>query len=233
MVNWSALEILEQVAGELGLVVPTAIPGDSVQDSQLLAMLNAAGAELVYAFPWNHLTRTWSFTTVPNQGSYDIPSDFAYMLNQTARNTSVKSMLRGPDGVQSWARLPNDVFGGSARYRILGREFLLRPVPKKAETIELDYITSDWARSGGGTSKSRVTVSGDNVLHDAWLMVKFVKYKYLDLKGLGTEGSINEFNAMLMLHIGRDRGGKVLSLVPRYGPAYIGSQSIPEGNWIP
>lgn len=233
MAQWSALEILEQATSELGLVVPTSIPGDTVQDSQMLAMLNAAGAELVYAYPWSNLIRTWKFTTVAGQEEYNIPDDYAYLLNQTTRNASQRAMLRGPDSTQRWAMFRELPASGATRYRIVGRKFQLKPKPVAADNLELDYITENWVLGNKGIRKPRVGMGSDQVMHDAWLLVKFLKFKYLDLKGLGTEGVQNEFNALLMLHIGKDRGNKVLSLVPRPETMYIGGQSIPQGNWIP
>jgi hypothetical protein len=45
---WAAVDILKQVAGELGLPRPSTIVGiDDIQSVQLLSLMNAAGNELV------------------------------------------------------------------------------------------------------------------------------------------------------------------------------------------
>ena len=74
METWSALQIVQQAMGELGLPQPPALPGSDVQTNQFLAMLNAAGNELLLYYPWEQFVRVWEFDTVPGQSDYNIPA---------------------------------------------------------------------------------------------------------------------------------------------------------------
>lgn len=234
MAQWSTLEILQQAAGELGLPAPTGLPSDSVQDAQMLALLNAAGAELVFVYPWTYLARKWVLNTAAGVSEYALPSDWAYMLNQTGRDAAASVDLRGPETPQSWTRLTdnNSPLKGS-RFRIYGGKLHLAPKPVTPGTVTFEYITGDWVRRSGGSTSGRTSQSSDQLLHDAWLLVKFLKYKYLQLKGLNSDPASREFTALLLTMVGKDRGGRVLSLTGRQGTKYINENSVPEGSWMP
>ena len=57
MVKGTALEIVSQVAGELGLAVPSTLTNVADPTApQLLSILNSAGNDLVNSFSWEELT---------------------------------------------------------------------------------------------------------------------------------------------------------------------------------
>ena len=50
---WKALDVINQIAGELGLPKAQSLVGEgTVQTTQLLALLNSAGNELLNYYPW-------------------------------------------------------------------------------------------------------------------------------------------------------------------------------------
>lgn len=58
------LELVTQVANELGIPAPTSVAGNTNQDIvQILALMNASGYELLRKSDWQHLTKTYSFFT--------------------------------------------------------------------------------------------------------------------------------------------------------------------------
>jgi hypothetical protein len=58
------LALIQQATGEMGLVVPTYVAGNTAQDTiQQLALLNAVGYELQREYEWNALCREYRFTT--------------------------------------------------------------------------------------------------------------------------------------------------------------------------
>jgi hypothetical protein len=68
------LLLAQQAANELGIVAPLAVAGNTTQDiTQLLALMNAAGEELMSKHDWRGLTRRFDFYTsfVTTTGSYD------------------------------------------------------------------------------------------------------------------------------------------------------------------
>jgi hypothetical protein len=58
------LQLMQQTSNELGLVAPTAVAGNTSQDViQLLALMNAAGYELLKEYDWRALQKEYRFYT--------------------------------------------------------------------------------------------------------------------------------------------------------------------------
>lgn len=66
--NSPMLALMQQVTAELGLVVPTAVAGNTAQDTiQTLALMNAVGYEAQAKFCWQALDTEYRFTTAFQQ----------------------------------------------------------------------------------------------------------------------------------------------------------------------
>lgn len=64
MSSTTMLQLMQQVANELGIVAPTAVAGNISQDViQLLALMNASGYELLRKHDWRALTKPYTFFT--------------------------------------------------------------------------------------------------------------------------------------------------------------------------
>jgi hypothetical protein len=58
------LQLIQQASAELGLAVPSSVAGNQTQDVvQMLALLNAAGYELMSVYPWEALNSEYRFYT--------------------------------------------------------------------------------------------------------------------------------------------------------------------------
>jgi hypothetical protein len=58
------LQLVQQVTNELGVPTPTSVIGNANQDvTQILALMNASGYELLRKADWRELTKTYSFFT--------------------------------------------------------------------------------------------------------------------------------------------------------------------------
>lgn len=64
----TALQLVQQATGEMGLGVPTFVVGNAASDViQQLALLNAVGYELQRKFDWQYLAKEYRFTTAFSQ----------------------------------------------------------------------------------------------------------------------------------------------------------------------
>lgn len=233
---WSALEVAKQVAGELGLPMPSSLFGtDEVQATQLLAMLNSAGNELLLYYPWEQFVKQWSWYTVDQQDKYDLPEDWAYFVDQTQWDRTNHWPLMGPKSPQEWAWLKGGLLQAAPRmrYRVYGNKFVLHPVPGTTPfDMAMEYISALWVGDGGAEPTARmVTADGDQVWYDPWLVVKYIKLKFYELKGFDTTATRSDFMRIFNSLTGKDRGAPKLSLSPRYPPLFIGPWSIPDGSW--
>lgn len=240
---WTTLQVTNQVAAELGLTQVTTLTSQSdVQILQLLALLNSAGNELLLYYPWEQFRREWVLVTEIDKGSYDLPADWNYALDQTQWDRTDHWPLLGPKTAQEWAWLKGGLLATAPRmrYRIYDNQFHIWPVPQTQSspstfTLAQEYITRNWAES---TNEQQVPISVDYttkdtdiILYNPWLVVKLVKMKFYELKGFETNNVQSDFMRVFNALTGKDTGAPILSLASRPMSQYLGPWSVPDGNW--
>jgi hypothetical protein len=242
MQNWTAIEIVKQVAGELGLPQPQTLFGqDNPQIDQLVALLNSSGNELLTYYPWEQFVEFWNFQTVDGQQEYPVPDDWAYFVDQTQWDQTNHWPLLGPKSPQEWAWLKGGLLQAAPRmrYRVYNNKFVVWPIPAASTvgnpftpfTLDMEYIRSTWVTAADLTQASMVTNDSDLVEYHPWMVIKFVKLKFYELKGFDTSGVRGDFMRIFQSLTGKDRGAPKLSLAPRFPPLFIGPWSIPDGSW--
>lgn len=239
MSYWTAQSILTQVAGELGLPRPLTIVGlTDVQSIQLLSLLNSAGNELLMYYPWEQFSKEWVLSTTPNVESYDTPADYGYLVGQTQWDRTNHWPLLGPKTAQEWAWLKGSTVAQfpRLRFRVQGNKIKLFPVPGvgSAYTLAMEYVSNYWVETVTNVVVSTtnfVTLDGDVVKYDPWLVVKFIKFKFYELKGFPTSGVSADFMRVFNSLIGKDTSAPILSLSGSQVTQFIGSGSIPDGSW--
>lgn len=232
---WTAVDILKQVAGELGLPRPATIVGiEDIQSVQLLSLLNASGNELVMFYPWAQFSKEWVWQTVQGQEDYPLPEDWSYFRDQTQWDRTDRWPLLGPKSPQEWAWLKGSLVAAlpRMRFRVTDGKFKLWPVPGTTQlTMAMEYVVKNWVRTGTAQTKSMVDQDGDIIVFNPWLMIKYVKLKFYELKGFPTGGVQGDFMRVFNSLTGKDVGAQILNLSPRYSSQYLGPWSVPDGSW--
>lgn len=232
---WPAVDILKQLSGELGLPVQTTVVNvDNVQGSQLLSLLNSAGNELVTYYPWAQFRKQWEFSLVANQESYDLPSDWAYFIDQTQWDRTNHWPLLGPKSAAEWAWLKGGIVAAfpRMRFRVMNGKMFFFPTPESDSeyNLAMEYVSGNWVLSGG-TPRAMITQDGDIPQYDPWLLIKYTKLKFYELKGFEVANVKAEFMRVFESLTGKDTGAEVISLTPMKTPVFIGPWSIPDGSW--
>jgi len=103
----TAIDLVNQVAEETGIPKQAdAFGSNDPAMAQLLALSNSIGYELLQDSAWEGLVRDYSVTTQStDSGKYDLPNDFAYMINQTGWDRTNNVPLGGPLSAQEWTYL--------------------------------------------------------------------------------------------------------------------------------
>jgi len=233
---WTALQVLTQVAGELGLPRPVTVTGLSdVQSVQLLSLLNSAGNELQLYYPWEQFNKEFTFTTVVSQEAYALPADLSYFKDQTQWDRTNHWPLLGPKSPQEWAWLKGALVAAlpRQRYRISGNELLLWPAPGATSNMAMEYVSKYWVQPAAETEPTTdlITLDSDILWYSPWMLVKFVKFKFCELKGLPVKGPTADFLRVFNSLTGKDTGGKILSLSPTVTSPYLGPWSVQDGSW--
>ena len=221
--NVIASDILNRVAAEVGMQ-PVAAPLES-QDPffvQLRYLLNTAGEELMQAFPWEQLVRSYTILTqAGDTGAYALPDDFGHITNQTAWDNTNRIQLGGPLSASEWTRLRGRDLASSTIYtsfRIAQNRFNVYPTPPSAGTdLSFEYITINWVLDEATDPtrpvyKSEVTLPSDKPLFDKTLITRALKVKYLEAGGFDTTKAQDDYNQIFKFLTGTDKGAPVLNV---------------------
>ena len=239
---WTSLKILNQTAGELGLPQVTTVVGiTDVQSVQLLAMLNAAGNELLQYYPWEQFRKEWVFLTTVDTGEYALPADWAYAIDQTQWDRTDHWPLIGPKSAQEWAWLKGGLLAAAPRlrFRVMANKFMLWSIPTTATspsqfTISQEYISSNWVATAQGVTTAyadMVTRDSDVILYDPWLVSRYIKMKFYALKGFDMSSVQSDFMRIYNGLTGKDVGAPILTLARQGASQYLGPWSVPDGSW--
>ena len=237
----TANNILNRVAAEIGQQpVADAYSSQDPLFIQMQYLLNTAGEELVYLYEWETLNKQATFTTqIGDSGDYDLPDDFAYMINQTGwvRNQNVP--LMGPLSPQDWQYLLGRNLVSSTIYASFRQqENLLRLFPQpppEGLDIAYEYISKNWVNDptlGPGVYTDAVTKTTDIVLYDKTLISRYLKVKILESKGFDTTKAQDDFNQIFMSLTGNDKGAPILNM-GRWGafPYLDAYRNVPDTNY--
>jgi hypothetical protein len=243
----SALWICQQAQAELGLPRATQLVQSLlVTDQQMLALMNAAGSELVNYYPWEDLNKEWILQTEAEVGAYDLPYDWAYFVDQSQWDRSNHWPLLGPKTPQEWQWIKGGLIsqGPRLRYRIQGRKYMIWPVPGAPDTgtatpwtLASEYISKNWVATGQSDAEgvpiytNLITSDLNFPVFDEWLMVKFLKLKFWETKGFDTTAFRDDFINLFFSLTGKNMGAPVLTMSPRPASIYIGPNNIPDGSW--
>jgi hypothetical protein len=94
----------------------------------------------------------------------------------------------------------------------------------------MEYVQKNWVEGVGGP-QDMIIANGDILQYNPWLLIKFVKFKFYELKGFSTNGVQTDFMRIYTSLTGKDTGAEILSLSPHRTNQYIGPWSIPDGSW--
>jgi hypothetical protein len=238
---WTAQSVIKQIVGELGLPAPADITTASdVQSVQLLSLLNSAGNELMLYYPWEQFVKEWVFDTEFDKGDYDLPEDYKYFTDQTQWDRTDHWPLLGPKSAQEWSWLKGALVAAlpRLRFRVADNQFKIWPIPKASGSpatynLAMEYISRFWVNNAASTPPftDMITQNSDVLMYDPWLLIKFVKFKFYELKGFATTGVNADFMRIFNNLTGKDTGAKILSLSPKVTSQYIGPWSVPDGSW--
>lgn len=235
--------VVQQAMMEMGLPKPVdvvASPDGTVQ--QMLALFNSCGYEMVLGFPWEQLQKEWLLTTVEDQADYTLPSDWCYFIDQTQWDRTNHWPLLGPKTAQEWQWLKGGLLssGPRLRYRLRESKFQLFPTPTATSdgtfapwTLAMEYIANTWLKAAGieNTYYTEAMADDDIVMLDPWILVKLLKLKFWEAKGLDTAAYTKDFLNTWEFRLGKNKGAPILTLAPRPRTQLIGINNIPDGSW--
>jgi hypothetical protein len=239
---FNANKIMNRVAVEVGLTQSNDAFADPDQSFQQMGgLLNSAGQEMAEIWGWELLRKTWTITTTQDdidQGFFDFPDDYGSMIDQTAWDPLNNVPIAGPMSPQQWSFITQRGIATNTIYPVfmLAQDALqMYPFPTDVgRQYSFGYLARGWVEGTGITDE---VVAGSNiVLYKPIMMIKFLKVKWQEAKGLDASASRLEFDNVLQSELGKDTGAPKLHAGARgQGHQYLnGYTSVPDsfyGDW--
>jgi hypothetical protein len=166
------------------------------------------------------MTRVYEITTSSgDEGVYELPRDFNYMIDQTGWDRKNEVPLGGPLSAQDWTYLQGRNLVSKTIYVSFrqweGKLHLFPQPPPEDMRITFEYSSRYWLRNPtelepGGTHDT-IQAGSDVVLFPALLITRFVKLKFLQSKGFDASAAALEFDTLLQSQTGKDTGAPILN----------------------
>jgi|TARA_R110000822_G_scaffold71500_5_gene172340 hypothetical protein len=214
-------DIINQVAVEVGLnPASNVFASPDTAFEQLRYLLQSSLKELLELFPWQILTRSFSYTTVQGEvGKISLPSDFAYMIPQTGWDQNNNVPLVGPLSPQDWTYLRGrDLVGSTiyASFRLNENQlwiFPQNPMPADLQ-ITFEYISLNLVQKAGVLPieyTDQIEEAADIPLFPPHLIQRLLKAKYLEAKGFDSQKAQDAFWQSFNSWSGRDNSAPILN----------------------
>jgi hypothetical protein len=228
------LELVQQAVGEISsdIAVPSSVVGSEDQTiTQMLALANRVGRDLVRAYAWRRLVTEYSFATVNGTATYDLPADFDRMVPDTHYDRTNDWQNRGPTSSQEWQWLNTGLSTVTQlRWRLYLNQIKFYTTPTTAYTMAYEYVSKSWVIATGDTnpSKNAFSVDSDTCVFPDDLMSNALVYRWLRSKGLDYADAEKDYLVTLSACKSQDvpEGAKNLAGEPKQAPL------IPDGNWV-
>lgn len=233
MANYTLLELVQQVTGELGVNQPSFVIGNNdPQIVQFLALVNRLGRDIAKQYEWQRLNKEFSVTTVQGTPTYALPSDWLYQINQTEWDRTSRWPLIGPATTQEWQIYKSAIIseGPNLRFRI-ANGFLEVDPPTGGLDLSFFYVSRNWIDGADGFGYDKFQADGDRSVFDDSLMVTGLKAQWKASKGLDGTFDAAEFRTMLDTIKAQDKGAQKLSLGGFPRNILLTQWNISDGNW--
>jgi len=216
-------DICNQVALETG--IPRTQDIFSTADKsyeQLIALANACGYELIQYNQWQQLVRPYQIITVnTDNGIYNLPSDYAYMIDQTGWERTNKYPITSPLSAQEWAYLAGRDFTSDTIYismRLQQGKIYVYPYAEGAAvpdglSINFEYVSRNWVYENGNEANptDHVANTSDLVLFEPYMFERLLKARFLEARGFDSTKAHDQFELAVMSWTGKDEGARVLN----------------------
>ena len=237
----SILEITNRACDELGIARPGTVglvASGAPQDRQMLALLHAAGGDLLRDHDWSNLVATANIVLATASVSYSLPADFERLVDGTSWDRTNNWPLNGNithQRHQYW--LSSMVTAPLTRKEFhvaIGNNastVYIHPEPTAAETISFLYIQRYWVTDlNGATPADTIAADTDLTLFKPELMVKELKWRFRSAKGLDATALKVECDNFKDLLLSRDNATTTIDMSP-VDLAPFDFVNIKDGNW--
>jgi hypothetical protein len=229
----SLLSISQEVCDVIGLARPAAIVTGNDQLARQIFGLAKETLDELGLMDWPILQVPYSFTTVPNQTAYNLPTNFGREIGDTVFVASQYTQLRGSLTPADWQRQRDSLAQniGRYRFRIYGLPTMLNfaPTPQVAEEVTFEYQTTIRVRQADNTYKNTYFADTDVSVVPEELVKKGLKWRLRRAKGLDYSEEFDDYEIARAQRLAQALGMGSMPV------AYRSGHDMPEelNVWIP
>ena len=217
---WTAQQILDQAAIEVGLSAPgaTVYANTDANIIRLRGFLNTAGLDLTLMHRWPYpLTKEHTITVANpgDTGTYTLPDDWNGIVDETGydRTSSYRLIPVGPD---EWQYIKANTATASVdvKFRLDSDTLRVETVPADGTVLALEYHSRWWVKPNGQAlpNKDTCTAATDVVYFDSQLILALVKFRFQGFSGEDTTSALADFSARLSAVKGRNAASAPIPL---------------------
>lgn len=254
----SLLAIVQNAAADLQLPDVTTVIGNGEKNvKQLLRQVVASGNALRQmkngdGDGWSVLERINEFQTSAGVAEYALPSDFKYMLTDTAWKKDKYWLMRGSLSGKQWQRIRNRKSSTPYNvFRILRasnpsgpvspntapntiRKFTLEPAPGDSQTLVYEYVSKAWwVSADGSTFKETPTADDDESLFGDHIHELDIAWRWKQKNGFNFAADLAIFEDYRDKEFGQDVPKQPIELGRRHNRGYSNSDvsDFEWGHW--
>ena len=220
---------ITNLSSVVGLSTDFMASGTGIQQDSFLLSIGTTTAEMTIPS-----TQTATGITITfGQCKYDMPSDYARMVDKTQYNKSNRWSIIGPKDAQEWQWLKASYVttGPRMRFRIMGNKFTLWPMPTAVLVLGFEYVSNAWVEAADGTLKTKMTADSDTSRFPDRLIILGAKLKLFEIKGFDTTSVLQDYTRELDKWKASESGADTLSLAPRYPNLLLTQNNLPDTGY--
>lgn len=231
------LQSVQDACVQLNLPKPIGVYDSQDEHAILMgSYANLIGPMLTDEAEWQQFDVVFDITGDAVRFAWDLPPGFSRFKNDTGwSHANRRPVIILND--QQWAAIQAWVsqsffINPACRIGNDQLEFLMPPAAN--ERITFDYVSSYWVIDGAvpTTKKERLTANSDVPMFDSLLFTIALKLKWLEIRGMPTQGVQREFDRRMAQILPRNIMAGALSLNGGTGSGfrYLDSFNMPDTN---
>lgn len=231
----TAAQICKNACYESNITAPSSFYGSTDPAAlQLLHLYYAVGRELRQAKCWPQLKRVHTITTVSDDTTYSLPSDFYASTLDTFWDQTNQRRVLGPATDSEFNQLLYGVTTVNEKaYRIFGlpgtQQIQILPTPGDDDVLSFEYISKNWIYDVSAEAfVEEITADADSAVFDDDLMTLGVKAFLQRAKGMEYQQLLTDFRERIATAEGRFQGYRLGRMGAR---AFVLQANLPDGNF--
>jgi len=178
-------------------------------------------------------TSSATSTLTFGQTLYSLPSDYDRIEGGTEWDKGQAWELLGPNTPKEWQFQKSGWIssGPRERFRIVGSQFSVWPMPSNGLRFGFEYISNNWCTDSSGSGKTAFTTDTDLSLLPDDLLILGTKARFYEAKGFDARAYQMEYMNAINLAKANDKGLDSINLSPGDSKYLIDSTNLPDTGY--